>query len=237
MAALFGFRFRKNFDRPFGATSLTQLWQRWHISLSTWLRDYLYRALRGDKRDSGARTYRNIFLTMLLGGMWHGANWTFVIWGAIHGIGLLIERFVKTHLACLPRGAAAPAKVGAAAVADIPSPAANRSRDRHRLADHLSSVHAVGDLFRSPDSIRRSVFRRHVCLPGRGAPAHAVPFDADRRLGSAAVPVRHRIDQLAEQTRGLPRPCSDWFSGADFCRSSSSARAGSPRSSISSSSA
>jgi D-alanyl-lipoteichoic acid acyltransferase DltB (MBOAT superfamily) len=95
VAALLGYRFRKNFDRPFSTTSLQQLWTRWHISLSTWLRDYLYRALRGDKRDAGWRMYRNIFLTLLLGGLWHGANWTFVLWGAIHGAGLAIERFVK----------------------------------------------------------------------------------------------------------------------------------------------
>jgi D-alanyl-lipoteichoic acid acyltransferase DltB (MBOAT superfamily) len=97
VAALLGYRFRKNFDRPFSATSLQQLWQRWHISLSSWLRDYLYRALRGDKRDAGWRMYRNILVTMLLGGLWHGANWTFVCWGAIHGVGLAIERFIKTR--------------------------------------------------------------------------------------------------------------------------------------------
>jgi len=94
-AALLGYRFKKNFDRPFSATSLVQLWQRWHISLSTWLRDYLYRWLRGAKRDSGWRMYKNIFLTMLLGGLWHGAAWTFVIWGAIHGAALVAERVVK----------------------------------------------------------------------------------------------------------------------------------------------
>ncbi|ARP98522.1 MBOAT family O-acyltransferase [Pseudorhodoplanes sinuspersici] len=95
VAALLGFRFRKNFDRPFAATSMQQLWQRWHISLSTWLRDYLYRALRGKKREAGWRMHRNILLTMLLGGLWHGASWTFVIWGAILGAALVIERVVK----------------------------------------------------------------------------------------------------------------------------------------------
>lgn len=110
VAALLGYRFRKNFDRPFAATSLQQLWQRWHISLSTWLRDYLYRALRGAKRDAGWRMYRNILLTMLLGGLWHGANWTFVLWGAIHGIGLGLERFIKTrwHAFKTARAAATP---------------------------------------------------------------------------------------------------------------------------------
>ncbi|MCW5774481.1 MAG: MBOAT family protein [Rhodospirillaceae bacterium] len=94
-AALLGFRFKKNFDRPFSATSMQQLWQRWHISLSTWLRDYLYRALRGRRREAGWRTYRNIFLTMVIGGLWHGANWTFVIWGAILGGALVLERAIK----------------------------------------------------------------------------------------------------------------------------------------------
>lgn len=96
-AALLGYKFKKNFDRPFSATSLVQLWQRWHISLSTWLRDYLYRALRGPTRDSGWRVYKNIFLTMLLGGLWHGAAWTFVIWGAIHGAALVAERVCKGY--------------------------------------------------------------------------------------------------------------------------------------------
>ena len=96
-AALLGYQFKKNFDRPLAATSLVQLWQRWHISLSTWLRDYLYRALRGPKRDTGWRVYKNVFLTMLLGGLWHGAAWTFVLWGGIHGVMLVIERFVKSR--------------------------------------------------------------------------------------------------------------------------------------------
>lgn len=99
VAALLGFRFRKNFDRPFSAISLAQLWQRWHISLSTWLRDYLYRALRGEKKESSVLlTYRNMFLTMLLGGLWHGAAWTFIIWGGIHGLALVAERHIKRHV-------------------------------------------------------------------------------------------------------------------------------------------
>jgi D-alanyl-lipoteichoic acid acyltransferase DltB (MBOAT superfamily) len=94
-AALMGFHFKKNFDRPFSTTSMQQLWQRWHISLSTWLRDYLYRALRADRREGRWRLYRNIFLTMVIGGLWHGANWTFVIWGAILGAAHVNERAVK----------------------------------------------------------------------------------------------------------------------------------------------
>ena len=92
-AQLLGFHFMVNFRQPYLAASLQDFWRRWHISLSTWLRDYLYIPL-GGSRHGEFNTYRNLFLTMLLGGLWHGANWTFVIWGALHGIGLTVERFV-----------------------------------------------------------------------------------------------------------------------------------------------
>jgi alginate O-acetyltransferase complex protein AlgI len=92
-AKLFGYELPLNFDRPYLATSLQDFWRRWHISLSSWLRDYLYIPLGGN-RGSFAKTQRNLFLTMLLGGLWHGANWTFVVWGAWHGGGLAIGRFM-----------------------------------------------------------------------------------------------------------------------------------------------
>jgi D-alanyl-lipoteichoic acid acyltransferase DltB (MBOAT superfamily) len=93
-AQLFGFHFMVNFRQPYFAQSLQEFWRRWHISLSTWLRDYLYIRLGGNRRGE-ARTYSNLLTTMLLGGLWHGANWTFVIWGAIHGTGLAVERFLN----------------------------------------------------------------------------------------------------------------------------------------------
>ena len=92
-AQLLGFHFMVNFRQPYLATSLRDFWRRWHISLSTWLRDYLYIALGGN-RGSEARTSVNLFTTMLLGGLWHGANWVFVIWGAIHGFGLMVGRWL-----------------------------------------------------------------------------------------------------------------------------------------------
>lgn len=92
-AQLIGFHFMVNFRQPYLATSLQDFWRRWHISLSTWLRDYLYIPLGGN-RHGEAQTYRNLLLTMLIGGFWHGANWTFVIWGAIHGGGLALERLL-----------------------------------------------------------------------------------------------------------------------------------------------
>src|SRR3954467_8418172 len=94
LAALLGFRFPANFNQPYRAQRLREFWQRWHISLSTWLRDYLYKPLGGN-RHGRWKTYRNLFLTMLLGGLWHGAAWKFIAWGALHGGGLAVERVLE----------------------------------------------------------------------------------------------------------------------------------------------
>jgi D-alanyl-lipoteichoic acid acyltransferase DltB (MBOAT superfamily) len=93
VAALLGFRFPQNFNQPYRALGLQDFWRRWHISLSTWLRDYLYIPLGGNTGDW--RRYRNLLITMLLGGLWHGAAWTFVIWGALHGGALAIEHWLR----------------------------------------------------------------------------------------------------------------------------------------------
>ena len=90
-AQLLGFHFMVNFRQPYFANSLQDFWRRWHISLSTWLRDYLYIPLGGN-RISMPRTYINILLTMLIGGLWHGASWNFVLWGGLHGSALAAER-------------------------------------------------------------------------------------------------------------------------------------------------
>jgi D-alanyl-lipoteichoic acid acyltransferase DltB (MBOAT superfamily) len=90
-ALLFGYRLPDNFDAPYTAKNLQDFWHRWHISLSTWLRDYLYVPLGGSRHGS-FKTYRNLMITMVLGGLWHGASWNFVIWGALHGAGLAATR-------------------------------------------------------------------------------------------------------------------------------------------------
>ncbi len=98
VARIMGFTLMDNFHHPYFATSVTDFWRRWHISLSSWLRDYLYIPLGGN-RGGALQTYRNIFLTMLLGGIWHGAGWTFVIWGAYQGLLMVLERlFGGRHL-------------------------------------------------------------------------------------------------------------------------------------------
>ncbi len=92
LGRMLGFEFLKNFDAPYRAESITDLWRRWHISLSTFLRDYLYIPLGGNRKGAG-RTYVNLAIVMLLGGLWHGAQWTFVAWGAYHGALLAYERW------------------------------------------------------------------------------------------------------------------------------------------------
>jgi len=93
LGRMFGFDFIKNFNAPYRADSITDFWRRWHISLSTFLRDYLYIPLGGNRRGP-RRTYVNLAIVMLLGGLWHGANWTFIVWGAYHGLLLILERFL-----------------------------------------------------------------------------------------------------------------------------------------------
>jgi len=94
LGLMLGFVFPKNFDSPYHAVSITDFWRRWHISLSSWLRDYLYVPLGGNRLGT-LRTYRNLFIVMILGGLWHGAAWNFLVWGALHGALLVIERLNK----------------------------------------------------------------------------------------------------------------------------------------------
>ena len=94
VALCLGFVLPDNFRFPYGAIGFSDFWQRWHISLSSWLRDYLYIPLGGNKKGS-ARTRINLMLTMLIGGLWHGASWLFVAWGGLHGMFLIIEQFIK----------------------------------------------------------------------------------------------------------------------------------------------
>ena len=91
LAMIMGFRLSRNFDFPYKSKNLTEFWRRWHISLSSWLRDYVYIPLGGNRKGS-LRTYLNNFLTMLIGGLWHGAAWKFVFWGAMHGVGLAVHK-------------------------------------------------------------------------------------------------------------------------------------------------
>lgn len=94
-AKLFGIKFKQNFNLPYFSKSLTEFWRKWHISLSSWLKDYLYISLGGNRKGIKI-TYRNLMITMLLGGLWHGSSWNFIIWGGIHGVVLSIEKLIKS---------------------------------------------------------------------------------------------------------------------------------------------
>src|SRR5436190_5521276 len=104
LGRMLGFEFPRNFDAPYRSESITDFWRRWHISLSSVLRDYLYFALGGNRKGEG-RTYFNLAVVMLLGGLWHGAKWTFLAWGAFHGLLLILERWrgKKSFYSALPR--------------------------------------------------------------------------------------------------------------------------------------
>jgi D-alanyl-lipoteichoic acid acyltransferase DltB (MBOAT superfamily) len=94
-ALLLGIKLPPNFNAPYAAVNIADFWRRWHITLSNWLRDYLYFSLPGLRSKWKIFTYWNLFITMVIGGLWHGASWTFVIWGAIHGLGLAVHRFFQ----------------------------------------------------------------------------------------------------------------------------------------------
>jgi alginate O-acetyltransferase complex protein AlgI len=148
LALLLGFRFPQNFDRPYAAVSLQDFWRRWHMTLSRWLRDYLYVPLGGNQ---GGRLWRRatLLLTMLLGGLWHGADWTFVVWGGIHGTGLVLERrwtrgdAAEGATAALDVEAAAPGIGYGEVLVDSPVLAAPVVVVRHAWRRRLVTFHVV----------------------------------------------------------------------------------------------
>jgi D-alanyl-lipoteichoic acid acyltransferase DltB (MBOAT superfamily) len=93
IALLLGFHFKQNFNSPYQSLNITEFWRRWHISLSTWLRDYLYISLGGNRKGK-IRTYINLMITMVLGGLWHGPSWRFIIWGGLHGVALAVHKVI-----------------------------------------------------------------------------------------------------------------------------------------------
>lgn len=139
-ARVLGFDIMVNFNLPYAAANLREFWRRWHISLSTWLRDYLYIPLGGN-RGGKARTCLNVFLTMLLGGLWHGAAWNFVLWGVWHGAGLVVQRVVRgaSERGASERGALERESVGVSPTLSR-SDAPRSSRTRPASANRRSSL-------------------------------------------------------------------------------------------------
>ncbi len=187
-ALAFGFQLPINFRFPYAAVGFSDFWRRWHISLSTWLRDYLYISLGGNRRGE-FRTYVNLMLTMLIGGLWHGAAWTFVIWGGLHGIYLAVERAIRERVG--NRTASAPMKF----VYGMTT---------------LFFVIVAWVWFRSPDvATASSVFATMFAPNGVG---HLAGFGAAQKLAIAAfvlVVAVHwlmRERDLIVDTQRIPRP-------------------------------
>jgi alginate O-acetyltransferase complex protein AlgI len=142
LGLMLGFVFPRNFASPYRADSITDFWRRWHISLSTWLRDYLYLPLGGNRRGP-ARTYLNLGLVMLLGGLWHGAAWNFVVWGAFHGAWLALERRLgkRSPYHSLPR----PLRVGLTFLGVTVAWVFFRSPDLSAAMAYLGAMIGVGE--------------------------------------------------------------------------------------------
>ncbi len=141
LGRMIGFSFLKNFDSPYLAESITDFWRRWHISLSTFLRDYLYIPLGGNRKGP-RRTYLNLAIVMLLGGLWHGANWTFVVWGAYHGVLLAFERAMGKR--SLYHGLPRPIRISATFVLVLFSWVPFRSNNLEQAVDYLGVMLGAG---------------------------------------------------------------------------------------------
>jgi alginate O-acetyltransferase complex protein AlgI len=142
LGLMLGFVFPKNFDSPYRSHSITEFWHRWHISLSTWLRDYLYVPLGGNRKGQ-VRTYVNLFVVMLLGGLWHGAAWNFVIWGALHGALLGFERL--RGKAALYGGLPAAMRVGVTFMIVLITWVFFRAADVPQAVRYLGDMAGLGD--------------------------------------------------------------------------------------------
>jgi alginate O-acetyltransferase complex protein AlgI len=191
LGLMLGFTFAKNFDSPYLSQSLTEFWRRWHLSLSTWLRDNLYIPLGGNRRGN-FRTYCNLAITMLLGGLWHGASWNFVIWGALHGAALAIERARRPKTpeeAAARRNASRARQIGRTALTFLFVCLAwvfFRAADLPRALAYLGSMFGLGDAGTGASLVGGLLYRPYYLL-GMAASAAVVwgapqTWDFTRRI-------------------------------------------------------
>jgi alginate O-acetyltransferase complex protein AlgI len=162
LAHTLGYKLTPNFNLPYLATNIAEFWRRWHMSLSNWLRDYLFIPL-GGSRGSSLQTARNLLITMTLGGLWHGANWTFVLWGIVHGLLLIVQRAFRT---ASPKGSAVNGLLESAAGTAL------------RVATTLTCVSLCWVLFRAPTlPVAGAVYRNlFTAASGLGAPVPVYVF-------------------------------------------------------------
>ncbi len=186
-AGLLGYRLTRNFAHPYFAGDVRDFWRRWHISLSTWLRDYLYIPLGGG-RGHLLSVYRNLMITMLLGGLWHGANWTFVVWGGLHGLGLVATREWERNRAGRPLAAASGRMASHQLLGLLRLDLLPRREPRRRFRDRRGFP--VRERRRQPAS--RSPASRTGAAAGDRAPDHPAGNASPRRLADSELGLRLR---------------------------------------------
>ena len=166
LGLMLGFVFPKNFDSPYLSQSITEFWRRWHMSLSTWLRDYLYVPLGGNRKGP-ARTYVNLFLVMLIGGLWHGAAWNYVIWGALHGALLAFERLraKRSPYGWLP----APARVALTFTLVLVTWVFFRATDLPAAVRYLGFMSGIGSQQEGAAMVAGLVYQPYYVLTAIGA--------------------------------------------------------------------
>jgi alginate O-acetyltransferase complex protein AlgI len=211
LALLLGVQFPQNFDSPYKSRSLQEFWRRWHMTLSRWLRDYLYIPLGGNRKGH-TRTYVNLMATMLLGGLWHGAAWTFVVWGAFHGVGLAIGRLRVAHqtrrMARRPQVATDPvvavAPLIAAPAGVIPGAVVTALPSGDEI--HATVASGVGGSSGAGSGGAGS--------SGGGSGGHGEPGPRPGTLISGLLRLRRICDAMEDQWQGrvhIPRPLRQAF--------------------------
>lgn len=171
LGMMFGFRFPENFARPYSAVSVTDFWRRWHITLSNWFRDYVYIPLGGN-RLSSARTIVNLSLVFFLTGLWHGANWTFIVWGLFHGALLVTERATGQRVLDAD-GAGSIVRRGYVLLAVMIGWVFFRAADVGAAVDYLAAMFSTGGIM--PDEMSATITHRSVFMLVFGAASVALP--------------------------------------------------------------
>ncbi len=233
LARMFGIQFPRNFDSPYKATSIVDFWRRWHITLSSFLRDYLYIQLGGNRKGP-ARRYLNLFLTMLLGGLWHGAGWTFVVWGALHGFYLVVNHAFAAlrggaglgpagqhargqaggRRADLPGGGGGLGLLpGADGVGGQPAAGGDGGRRGHRVAGQGRGAAGPGGAGSDGDGVGRPL---RGAAPGGDAHRHGGDADGGGLRGGVAAAqqradVRALPGRAARRARGHRRRTARWY--------------------------
>jgi alginate O-acetyltransferase complex protein AlgI len=195
LARMFGFRFPENFNHPYAAVSVTDFWRRWHMSLSQWFRDYLYIPLGGN-RGGTWQTYRNLAVVFLVTGLWHGAAWTFVCWGAYHGVMLMVER--ATGLARVSEDRWVGVRRVLTLVVVMGSWAIFRVPDGERGLEFFRALMGEGNRWVFPGAMVRLMDVQTMAALGVGAMALVVP-----RGWMTMGKLLEREDGVAARARGV----------------------------------